>query len=150
MQIDFKKTIKDLEEIPVLILDFVKKVFIWIIFSICVFLIIGLAVWLLYRIATYSKTIYAFVFLSVFLITVSYFVYRAIKEKRVLAFFKKLAKFFLLLLFVLVIIGVFMVYGGFIIRHPVIGCIGLPFLVFIVFFLVRKMKISNFFYKYFT
>jgi cytochrome c oxidase assembly factor CtaG len=106
--------------------------------------LIGIIAYGLFRIAEFDKSLYAWLYLIVAAILLVYGLFRLVRKGSFLPMMRRVSWIFIVIFVVCAIISAALLYGALFIRHPVIGVISAPPLIFcLVFFLPR----SNLFRK---
>jgi hypothetical protein len=103
----------------------------------------------LYRIAVFSRSIYAVVFYIALAGLVGFYVFRGIRKKLILKVLVKFAFALGKLFFILFCIACVMLYGAFVVRFPVIGAVVTPVVAALIIFYFSRLKIGSFLHKCF-
>jgi hypothetical protein len=111
------------------ILKVFKNIVLVVLIILAVAALVGVFVYSLYRLATASRTLYSYIFLGVFSITILFFVARSIRRKTFLHIALKFARFFYGLIIFGAVLGILALLGAFLIRFPVAGAIAAPFVI---------------------
>jgi len=122
-----------------------KDILLYVLLIFIIVALIGAFIFVLYRLATTSKTLYSSIFLAAFGATVLFFIVQSIRRKTFSAVALKFARFFYGLFIVGVVVTVFLLLGAFLLRYPLMGVITTPFVVGGVIFLFLKWKPFQFF-----
>jgi len=109
--------------------------------------VMGIIVYGLFRVAVFNKRIYSFLFVAVCAVVLFYFTCRAVRRKNLSSVLLKIAKPVVVIIAAGTVLSAVMLFGGFIIRYPVLGSISAPFLIFSALYFIPKVKISSLFKK---
>lgn len=127
-----------------------ENVLLIVVLSISVVAFIGSFTYALYRLALYSKKLYALIFLVVAVAFFCFSMVRSIKDNSLSKKSKKLLKMLIMLLLILSILGLVMLYGAFLVRFPWVGAAIAPIFIFMTIFIAARWKLSSFFKRYFS
>jgi len=125
-------------------LMFLKGFFLFLGLSSGITVVMGFFIYILYRVAIYSRHVYTFVFVSALAMVIFYFLCRTAKKGKLLKVFLSFLRIIAYTGVVLLILGMFLSYGAFTVRYPWIGLPISPFFVVgIIMFIFRLKPISN-------
>jgi hypothetical protein len=111
---------------------------------------IWLFIYVLYRIAIYSTRLYTLFFSGCAAVTLAYFIIRGLRKNVLSSVVRTMIRVFLSFLYIVSIIAVFVVYGGFTVRYPVIGGVGAPFILFAALYFLPRLHFFNLVKRYFS
>jgi hypothetical protein len=126
-----------------------KKLFVIIFLIIGIVGGIGLLIYALYRVATFSKSIYAIIFYIALCCLIVFYAYKGIRKKVLSTVLLKLARVFMKILVILCIVSAIMLYGSLVVRYPIGGGIATPFLITLLLIGGLRFNIFSFFKKIF-
>jgi hypothetical protein len=124
-------------------LNVLKQFFVILLFVLSVVAFLGGLVYVLYRVAAFSRSLYGYIFLAFLCGVVVYFIVRGALKKQLAPVLLKAVRFFYVLFLVLFFFSVCMLYAGFIVRFPQIGIALTPVLVFVCIFAASKWKLFS-------
>jgi hypothetical protein len=103
--------------------------------------LLGALIFVLYRIALVDRRLYSALFLLAFAGFLIFLTVKGLKRRKFTKVVLKILRFFYVLLLSAAVIGGVMVYGGFTVRHTVIGAACLPPLAFALYLLGKKARL---------
>jgi hypothetical protein len=112
--------------------------------------IVAAIVYGLFRIAIFDKGVYSWFFLAVSSVLFFYLMYRIVRKKLLSKILLQIAWILFLTCFVAALVAVALLYGSLFVRIPLVGFISVPFVIFLFFFLLPKLKVISTMKKYFS
>ena len=109
---------------------------------------IGSLIYVLLKVATYSRSIYAVIFYIALCCLILFYTYKGVRKKVLSTVFLKLARVFIKIIVIICIVSAVMLYGAGVVRYPLVGGIATPFLItilligglrFIIFSFLKKL-----------
>jgi hypothetical protein len=111
-------------------------------FLLSVVVVVGLIVYLLYRVAVFDKETYALLFYGCSAALFTYFVYRALRRHTLIRVVLRVLRVLLVMTTVCGVVFAYALLGGLIVRRPFVGIpVTLPIL-FASFYLLPKLNLS--------
>jgi hypothetical protein len=111
---------------------------------------VGFIIYALYRVATLSKSIYAVIFYSALFGLIVFYVFRGIQKQLLGKVFLGIARVLMKIAVILSIVSAVMLYGAFVVRHPIGGGIVTPFLITILVIGGLRFRLFSFLNKIFS
>lgn len=130
--------------------QFLKSFLLILLFILMVVGVLGIFIYILYKVAIFSRTLYSIMFYAGLMSFLIYFIFRSIGKKIFSHILLKLLRFLIVIIFFSLILALIMIYGAFVVRYPIIGIAIAPVFLFFMIFIVSKVHISTFFKKYFS
>jgi hypothetical protein len=111
---------------------------------------VGLIIYALYRVATLSKSIYAIIFYSALFGLIVFYVFKGIQKKLLVKVFLRIARVLMKIAVIVCIVSAVLLYGAFVVRHPIGGGIMTPFLITLLITGGLRFKLFSFLNKIFS
>jgi len=127
-----------------------KRVFTALAFIVAVLCVIGIVVYLLYRVADFNSLIYAYVYLAAVVMLFFYFLYWLIRRKYVSRALLRVAWGLVVILSVCVILAAIFLYGALCIRLPLVGFISAPIIIFCLVYFLPRVRFFSRLKRYFS
>ena len=127
---------------------FFKNFLVLVLMIVVIVAAVGVFIYVLYRIAVFSTSLYSFVFVIVLAGSLLFFVIRSVKRVRFDKAKSRTVKFLIHAGLILFIIAALALYGAFFVRYPVPGLIATPMLIVIIGFAGIKWKVFSFCRKF--
>ena len=106
-----------------------KNILLFVLLILIIISLIGVFIFVLYKIATTSRTFYSSLFLAALGATILFFTLRSIRRKTFASVVLKFARFFYGLLIVGGVAAIFLLLGALLLRYPLMGAISTPFVI---------------------
>ena len=126
-----------------------KQLFIIVLLIIGIVGGIGSLIYVLFKVATYSRSIYAVIFYIALCCLILFYTYKGVRKKVLSTVFLKLARVFIKTIVIICIVSAVMLYGALVARYPVGGGIATPFLITILLIGGLRFNIFSFLKKLF-
>jgi hypothetical protein len=112
--------------------------------------VIGVFVYLLFRVAVFDSQVYAYLYLAAVVVLFAYMIVMLIKRKLISGVLLRVSWILIIIVSVCLVLAAIFLYGSLCIRYPILGYVSAPIIIFCLIYFLPRLRPLRRINRYFS